>query len=248
MVTFHNLGFRDPYPEGRTVAIGPSLNIIHSAGAYPVHNEGVDELRGRCYSNSRIPFTSAHIKADAYKEVHQNPLQVIANFLNGHMVNRENARNQRGFEILQIDRAESAFLELGWRIDRQAATEASRDVRNGVVDALINSPAWVDNPPRRVDNYKGKAVAKMMRSFRRRNVDNDSDSEEEDDDDSQNDSSHHSDSDDDDGADDSDGNANPMFVNDNRPGLKEGKGKRKPSKKRKGKQPSREKASTLRPS
>lgn len=120
------------------------------------------------------------------------------------MSNRDNIPNQRGFQILQIDRAESAFHELGWRIDRQAAEDASRDVRKGTLNSLINSPAWTDKPPKRVDKFKGKAIAKMMKNFLRRNVDSDSNSdsdiESSDSDESEDDSSDDDNDDDDNGG------------------------------------------------
>lgn len=83
------------------------------------------------------------------------------------MANRDNVANQRGFQEILIDQAESAFLEEGWRIDREAAIRASQDVRDRNVNLLVQSRAWRKYPPRRVDSYKGKEVEKMLRRFAR---------------------------------------------------------------------------------
>lgn len=164
LATYHNRSFRDPFPEGRVGEIGPALNVIHAPDGAVVYEEAA-EPRGRCYNDTRITFSTAHIKADAYKEANRKPLHVAADFLSGNMANRDNVRNQEGFQMLQLARAESAFLELGWRFDRRAAISASRDVRNGVVNALVDSQAWKDNPPLMVDRFKGGKLRTMLRDL-----------------------------------------------------------------------------------
>jgi len=227
LATFHNRGFRDPFPNGRIGEIGPGLNVIHAPNG-AVYEE-IAEPRGRSYPNSRIPFSTAHIKADAYKEVHQNPLQVIAEFLSGNMSNRDKTRNQEGFQMLQLARAESAFLELGWRIDRRAAISASCDVREGVVNTLVQSLAWREHPPRRVDKFKGAAVSKMLRGFGGGGGNDDGDSEDSDNT-SDSDDSDDWDGDSDDYKGDGHSKPNPLFVGERRRSTQSAKAKGRPSK------------------
>jgi len=223
--------FRDPFPTGKSGSIGSFVNVIHPPEGVGVRPENP---RGKCYRRTKIPLSCSHIKPDAYKEIDPDAFRVIMQFLSGELANRGGNNNQSGFERLQIDRAESAFHEHGFRINRDAAERASQDVRTGRVNTLINSNAWGDHPPLRVDRYKGKRVTRLIKKMWKALASPDRDDDESDrEDDNESDDDQPNDSNDEDtdyDSDDDDGNQNSRWMEN-----------------RKGKQPSKEKKPTESP-
>ncbi|RDL30830.1 uncharacterized protein BP5553_10175 [Venustampulla echinocandica] len=231
---FNDADFDDPFPDGNQfLNIGPSINAIHAPGDDADNREEEQEtpearfpVRGPTYPNTQIPQDFTHIKVSAYREWKLSSLRVVKDFLNGKMAAKRGSNFPR-YEDLQVDRVESAFYDLGWRVDRRAVWSANREVGHNLVRRAIDSQAWKNNPPLRYDLYKGEEVERLMNDLKRRE---DGISDEEDDEsDGDNyggggggggapgdgdESDEFSDGGDDDG--------NPLFVSDNRPRKRHG--------------------------
>jgi hypothetical protein len=126
--TYRNQNFHDPHPndkEDRT--IGPPLNAVFVeddlSGPMPLasrYSQEGDLPQAKCYPDTRIPLSIDGIEAEAWKAVRpQNPSakQVVIDFLTGQMAKSPFALHAES----QVKRIESAFFELGWRVNRSTA-------------------------------------------------------------------------------------------------------------------------------
>lgn len=170
MKTWLDLSFIDPYPDGRrTKIIGPRLNVIHDiAGNNPNHAARASGnptppappfTPNQCYPRSNIPLSAAEIKIDDYKNIDQDLFKVISDFLTGCL------KQQRNLAV-QVDRIESAFFDQGWRVHRGAIEEALDDMHQDPGTTAFDSDAFLQDPPIRVDIFKGDRVERLINTLK----------------------------------------------------------------------------------
>ncbi len=173
--TYHNPRFHDPHPDGKADrTIGPPLNNLFVtddySGAMPAGLRFVAErvlAKDKCYPGTNIPLSTDGIQFGSWKEEHpHNPSakRVVGDFLAGLMANTTFVR----YHVRQLDRIESAFFELGWRVNRHALLQANNDMRDGKAANAFGSTAWRQAPPLRVDQFKGEEIEKLMNNMRQR--------------------------------------------------------------------------------
>ena len=168
--TWLDLSFIDPYPDGRrTKIIGPRLNVIHDiTGNNPDHaarasgnpNPPAPPLTpNQCYPRSNIPLSAAEIKIDDYKNIDEDSFKVISDFLTGRLKQQRN-------QAVQVDRIESAFFDQGWRVHRGAVEEALDDMHQDPGSTAFESDAFLQDPPIRVDKFKGDRVELLIKKLK----------------------------------------------------------------------------------
>ncbi|KAF8854220.1 hypothetical protein BDZ45DRAFT_47378 [Acephala macrosclerotiorum] len=168
---YHDRRFHDPYPEGKTGSrsMGPPLNVNFKEDDYsgPVPAAFRFARRAvldkdKCYPETNIPLSADDIKIGAWKAHNPSAIRVVGDFLTGSMAPSMFGR----FAEVQLDRIESAFFELGWRVNRNALQRANEDMRDGRATNAFGSRAWRQAPPIRVDRFKGEEIEELMRGMR----------------------------------------------------------------------------------
>lgn len=180
----------DRYPEGTANYgfLGSPVNVVHSEEdfrrngiAFATHVENMREIQGPYYPGTSIPMSATNIGVNLWRQDGKNAIGVVFTFLHGGYATHESFVRQRDRTEKMI---ESAFFELGYRINRATMAEANEEMRQGAVSAF-RCQAWRDNPPLKVDRYKGgdlkKAMKRMLHRADHGTDDEDSDNEDEDD-------------------------------------------------------------------
>lgn len=168
--TYQDRRFHDPHPNGKEDrTIDPPLNAIFIeddlSGPMPFapgHPWERDLPQDKCYPHTNIPLSIDGIEGEAWKAVHpQNPSakQVVIDFLTGQMAKGPFALHAE----TQAKRIESAFFELGWRVNRNALRQCNQDFKDNGITNAFGSYAWRRAPPLRVDNFKGEDIEHLMR-------------------------------------------------------------------------------------
>ncbi|KAF4636272.1 hypothetical protein G7Y89_g1815 [Cudoniella acicularis] len=167
--------FVDPYPRGKATVIGPPLNVIHAPDALQAvpHRAHSPDPNGQCYPNTRILMSTCGISTTAWKDAGDTPLEVIELFMRGRMFNRDMAYED-GYEKQLLMQIESAWFEVGWRVDARAMRDAMHAIRDGVVRNVFATDEWVSHPPLKIDQHKGDQVERMLDRIRRDLDDDDS--------------------------------------------------------------------------
>ncbi|KAG9238505.1 hypothetical protein BJ875DRAFT_346152, partial [Amylocarpus encephaloides] len=126
----------------------------------------------KCYPNSRILLSPRNIRIGIWSAWAGTALHVIRDFLGGNMA--ADRAGQVHFDVLQTDRIEAAFWELGWRVDWRAVRKANKHVRNSHVRLAINSRSWKRHQPIMVDEHQqnSRNVKTIMDSIRKGNPEN----------------------------------------------------------------------------
>ncbi|KAH8679000.1 hypothetical protein BGZ60DRAFT_513245 [Tricladium varicosporioides] len=155
--------FVDPYPQGRAVAIGAPLNVVRSPDEianepYRAHRP---DINGPRYPGTRILLTPSGIEINRYKDWDPDAMRVIKEFLQGRMFCRDREQ-QSGWERTLLVQVESAFFEVGWRIDRAALRETMHAIRDRQARNAFECDAWEDYPPLMVDPIRGVALQAFM--------------------------------------------------------------------------------------
>lgn len=166
--TWLDRNFVDPYPQGNTVAIGAPLNVVRSPDAIEnePHYVHRPDTNGPRYPGTRILLTPSGIEINRYKDWDPDAMKVIKDFLQGRMFCRDREQ-QSGWERTLLVQVESAFFEVGWRIDRAALRETMHAIRDRQARHAFECDDWEDYPPLMVDPVRGAAVQAFMDRVKR---------------------------------------------------------------------------------
>ncbi|KAH7355120.1 hypothetical protein BKA65DRAFT_581810 [Rhexocercosporidium sp. MPI-PUGE-AT-0058] len=177
--TWLNPNSPDIYAHGkdRNRTLGAPLNVIHAvndrspggiapgATRVPFHlgQREVEPEPADCYPDTRISYSTIKIIAGVFKDRHDDPHMVIADFLTGQIACHPKFKAHRTDHNDQI---ESAFYECGWRINRRALERANDDMAMGKIENAFQSKSWNLNPPLRVDKFKGDRLDLLLQQMR----------------------------------------------------------------------------------
>lgn len=189
LATWLDLHSPDIHAHGkvRNRVLDPPQNVIHTvndksgpAPRIPGREKAPEELDPEdCYPDTVIPYSTIKIKVDCYKEINADPQKVVANFISSNLATNPRFTARRN---AQNDGIESAFYDLGWRINRQALEKANDGMAVGNYDNAYHCKAWRMAPPLWVDKYKGDDLDALLRQMKgeARQDENESESESDD--------------------------------------------------------------------
>jgi hypothetical protein len=72
-----------------------------------------------------------------------------------------------GSEVSALEAIESAFHHGGYRINRTAAIEASREIRKKSVTSVLDSIAWKDDPPKQIGKVRPESTIAQLLAGKR---------------------------------------------------------------------------------
>ncbi len=152
--------------------LGPLLNVIHTtndlSGPMPPNNRAKRPIpnihnQAECYPGTFIPFSTAKIRVEAYKDIDESPLRVIANFVSGNLAgNPRFASHRKG----RNDAIEAAFYACGWRLNRRALEKANDGMAAGHITNVFQSSSWKHHPPLWVDRFRGDDLDRLLKQLK----------------------------------------------------------------------------------
>ena len=174
-----DLDFVDPYPDGKPEATGLHRrvnNIFPGKGHVPAFECNPENRLAQQNANqveepelflpgTKILVSSSGVKQNAFSELDSDPTNIVAEFLKNKYP--ATGRHIRDYE--PIDHIESAFFKIGYRINREAAFQASRWASRGTGRCVLDCKAWKKALPYRLhtavnDDY-GIVVARVRKEF-----------------------------------------------------------------------------------